>query len=423
MKYKKFEFDTYNVYTIKTDKFKNCHMEIMFYDNACSEELVLRNFLVDMLCHSSKKYPKRKDIVIKLEELYQSFFYGVTSKVGNMVLSNFVLDFLNPSYVQDEQYLKNVLQFPFEVIENPNVLDKSFDDRTFKIIQKRILADIESIKENPVNYAFRRALYHMDKDSITSKSILGTKEEVLKITPEALYEYYHKFYSKSLCNIYIIGNLDMDEVNKIIGACFHNRCMKNHALDPYIDNKRRSRELKVKETADFNQTSLVVGFNMRDLTREERFITLTLFDEILCSSGLNSKLYKALREENELCYSVSSIVSKYDNMFYVYVGLDKKNVSLAIKLIKKSMKEMMSGKISKEEFENAKKQLYTSLDIVVDNQNSLMNNYTFHSITGTPLYKDLKEKYELVTIKDLVNLGKKFKINFVYELESKGDDK
>ena len=110
-------------------------------------------------------------------------------------------------------------------------------------------------------------------------------------------------------------------------------------------------------------------------------------------------------------------------MFYVYVSLDKKNVSLAIKLIKKSMKEMMSGKISKEEFETAKKQLYTSLDIVVDNQNSLMNNYTFHSITGTPLYKDLKEKYELVTIKDLVNLGKKFKINFVYELESKGDDK
>ena len=203
MKYKKFEFDTYNVYTIKTDKFKNCHMEIMFYDNACSEEFALRNFLVDMLCHSSKKYPKRKDMVIKLEELYQSFFYGVTSKVGNMVLSNFVLDFLNPSFVQDEHYLRNVLQFPFEVIENPNLLDKSFDERTFKIIQKRILADIESIKENPVNYAFRRALYHMDKDSITSKSILGTKEEVLKITPETLYDYYHKFYSKSLCNIYM----------------------------------------------------------------------------------------------------------------------------------------------------------------------------------------------------------------------------
>ncbi len=52
-----------------------------------------------------------------------------------------------------------------------------------------------------------------------------------------------------------------------------------------------------------------------------------------------------------------------------------------------------------------------------------MNNYAFHSITGTPLYKDLKEKYDLVTLKDLVNLGKKFKINFVYELESKGDDK
>ena len=262
----------------------------------------------------------------------------------------------------------------------------------------------------------------MDKDSITSKSVLGTKKEVEAITPDVLYDYYHKFYDKSLCNIYIIGNLDMDEVVSYIQTFFHNRCMKNHQILPLVENKRYSRELKVKEDSNFNQTSLILGFHLKDLTKEERFIGLTLFDEILCSGGLKSKLYNYLREENELCYSVSSIVSRYDNMYYVYVGLDKKNVSLATKLIKKSMKEMVSGKISKEEFETAKRQLYTSLDIVVDNQNSLINNYAFNSITGTPLYKDLKENYEKMKIKDLVGIAKKMKLNFIYELESKGGD-
>lgn len=396
-------------------------MEITFYDNAKKDELALRNFLVDMLCHSSKKYPRRKEVVIQLEELYQSYFYGVSSKVGNMVLSSFIFDFLNPEYVNDTNFLSKALKFPFEVIENPNIVNNTFDERTFKIIKKRILSDIESLKENPTNYAFRRALINMDKDSITASSVLGTEEEVEAITPESLLAYYEKFYKNSLCNIYIIGDLDMEEVVKIIEKNFHNNCLKNHRVEAFAENKLRKKELIVKEEGDFSQSNLVLGFNLEKLTKEEMFTTLYFFDEVLCAGGLKAKIYNSLREENQLCYSVSSIHSKYDNMYYVYVGLDSKNVPLAIKLIKKCIKDMASGRISEEEMDMAKKQLETSLEIVMDNQNSLVNNYTFHTIVGTPLLEELKESYNEIMVKDLKNLGKKLKLNFVYELQSKGD--
>lgn len=421
MKYKKYEFDTYNIYTIKTDKFKNCHMEITFYDNANKEELGIRNFLVDMLCHSSKNYPKRKDVVIKLEELYQSFFYGVSSKVGNMVMSTFSYDFLSPNFINDKNYLKNVLNFPFEIIENPNVTDDAFDERSFNIIKKRILSDIESIKENPTNFAFRRALQTMDKDSITSSSILGTKEEIEDMTPEKLYKYYDKFFNNSLCNIYVIGNLDMDEVVKIINESFHNNCIKNHQIIPFVDNKKRRKELVTKEESNFGQTTLVMGFNLGDLTKDELYYTLTAYDEILCRGGLNSKIYKSLREENQLCYSVSSICSKYDNLYYIYVSLEDKNVELAIKLIKQAIKEMAKGKITDEEYDWANKQLLNNLKVVVDNQSSLINNYTFNTIVGSPLYDEIKENYHIVTKEAIANLGKKLKPNFTYILKGKGE--
>lgn len=422
MKYQKFEMDTYTIYTIQTNKFKNCHMEITFYDNAKKEELGLRNFLVDMMCHSSKKYPRRKDIVIKLEELYQSYFYGVSSKVGNMVLSSFIFDFLNPEFINDETFLQNALKLPFEIIEHPNIEKNAFNERTFKIIKKRILADIDALKENPTNYAFRQALLHMDKDSITASSVLGTKEEVEAITPESLYAYYEKFYKNSLCNIYIIGDLDMEKVVKIIEKTFHNNCIKNHRVETFVENKMRKKELIVKEKGNFSQSNLVLGFNLEKLTKEELFITLYFFDEILCSGGLKAKIYNSLREERGLCYSVSSINSKYDNMYYVYVGLDSKNVSLAVKLIKQCVKDMASGKISEEEITMARNQLETSLDIVMDNQNSLINNYTFHTIVGAPLFEELKEAYKKITIKELKAIGKKLKLNFIYELQSKGED-
>jgi predicted Zn-dependent peptidase len=419
MQYKKYEFDTYNVYTIKTDKFKNCHMEITFYDNAKKEDLGLRSFLVDMLCHSSKNYPKRKEIVIKLEELYQSFFYGVSSKVGNMVLSTFSYDFINPKFVSDKNFLENVLKFPFEIIENPNVCNDAFDERSFQIVKKRILSDIDSIKENPTNFAFHRALENMDKTSITAASVLGTKDDILKITPESLYEYYHKFYNNSLCNIYIIGNLEMDEVVRIINESFHNNCVKNHSLIPFVANKVRRKELVVKEASTYSQTNLIMGYNLVNLSEEELFVTLNLFNEILCAGGLNSKICKSLREDNQLCYSVSSIISKYDNLYYIYVSLEEENAKLAIKLIKAAISDMASGKISDEEFNTFKKQLLNSLNIVLDNQSSLINNYTFNSIVSSPLYKDLPEKLEKITIDDLKDLGKKLKLNFIYILKGK----
>lgn len=421
MKYKKYEFDTYNIYTIKTDKFKNCHMEITFYDNAKKETLAIRNFLVDMLCHSSKNYPKRKDIVIKLEELYQSFFYGVSSKVGNMVLSTFSYDFLNPCYINDEHYLSDVLKFPFEIIENPNVLDNAFDERSFNIIKKRILSDIEAIKENPTNYAFQRALQNMDKNSITSASLLGTKEEVENLTSEDLYTYYQEFFNNSLCNIYVIGDLDMDRVVQIINDSFHNRCIKNHQIIPFVENKIRRKELVVSEKSRFGQTNLVMGFNLKNLTKEERNYTLTLFNEILCNGGLNSKIYQYLREENGLCYSVSSIVSKYDNMFYIYVGLEEKNVNFAIKLIKKAINEMAKGQIEEEEYNWAQKQIGNSLKVVMDNQASLMNNYTFHTIVGIPLFTEIKDNYKTITKRNVATLAKKLKLNFIYTLKGKGE--
>ena len=110
-------------------------------------------------------------------------------------------------------------------------------------------------------------------------------------------------------------------------------------------------------------------------------------------------------------------------MYYIYVGLDNENVPLAIKLIKKCVKEMASGKITKEELDMAKKQLSTSLEVVMDNQSSLINNYTFHTLVGTPLYKNLKEEYKEITVKNLKNIGKKLKLNIVYQLQSKGEEK
>ena len=94
MKYKVYDCNSYRIHTIKTDKFKNCSMEIMFRNKLEKEEITDNNMLVDMLMHSSKKYPKRRDVAIELENLYSASLRGFSTRIGNSVLLSFVLDFL-----------------------------------------------------------------------------------------------------------------------------------------------------------------------------------------------------------------------------------------------------------------------------------------------------------------------------------------
>ena len=91
MEFKKYDCKSYNIHTIKTDKFKTVRMEIIFKREVEKEKMPIFTFLCDILTDSSKEYQRRKDIAIRLEELYKANFYGVTNKVGNLFTASFVL--------------------------------------------------------------------------------------------------------------------------------------------------------------------------------------------------------------------------------------------------------------------------------------------------------------------------------------------
>ena len=61
-------YGSYNLHTIKTDKFKTCHVEIVFRNNVNVEELTIRNVLFDTLLEGSKNYETNRLLNLKLED-------------------------------------------------------------------------------------------------------------------------------------------------------------------------------------------------------------------------------------------------------------------------------------------------------------------------------------------------------------------
>ncbi len=418
MEIRSYDLNSYKLHLIKTDKSKVCHMEIHFRDEVKKENLNFKTFLCDILTDCSKIYSTRKDVVIKLEELYKAFFYGTASKTGGIINTMFIYDFIAPHYISEEGYLEKALMLPFEMILKPKVINNEFEIKTFNIIKERMKRSIESINEDPTKLSINNALQKMDKDSKTSYSVLGTLEELENITPVTLYKEYQNMINNNHCDVFLIGNIDFDEVYKIISKVFKLRTIKTSKLSLHIENKLRKKPLTIIDNANFVQSNLNLIFNLNGLTIEEKNINIQVFNYIFGSGGLSSKLYQKVREENSLCYGIYSIYLKYDNLLIVQVSLDESGRKKAIKLIMNCLKEMIKGNFSEENLEDAKNNLLFSLNISLDNNISILNNYVFNVYDNLPPIEDRMALLKQINKKQIVEVAKKIKINTIYTLKS-----
>lgn len=419
MKYKTYNCNSFNVHTIKTDRFKTSHVEVIFRDIANKEEMGAYSFLADMLSQSSKTYPRKKDLITRFEELYKIIVYATTLRVGNILDFHVSLDFINPDYINDKNYLEEVIKTLFDIIENPNVTNDEFDLKTFNIVKERLKREINSLKENPMKQSINEAFKAMDTDTPTSYELLGNLESLEKITPSSLYKTYKNLRKNFKVDIFLIGNLEMDDTVSLIKKYFKNRYIIENKLDLMVDNKEIKR-LVVKSMASDNvQANLVMIFNLKNLTEIEKNITFNVFNYLYGSGGLTSKLYQSIREKNSLCYQISSMYLKYDKLLLVHISLEQVNVKKATSLVKKELKNMQAGNFTEDELKDAINNMIVSLDMAQDNNVSLINNYVFHVFDNLPMPEERVEMFKNIKKDDVINVAKKVKLNTVFTLEGR----
>lgn len=411
MIYKTYKRNSYNIYTIKTDKFKTCHMEIIFRNNITKEEITKRSLLTEILVENTSKYNTRRKMIIELENLYNSYFYGITNRVGSSILTAFCFDFINPKLVNEK--IDEFIKFPLNAILNPNISNDEFDITTFEYIKERVKKDIEAIVEEPKKYSIIKLLENMCKNTESKININGYIEDLENINNSNLFDYYKEMIKHDFIDIYIIGNLDMDNVSKIIENNFKINILKSHKINYNIINKSIKIPKKIYDYYPFSQENICIGYNIENPTNFERNYVAHIFNNILGGGSLESKLYQTLRNENSLCYNCVSLYQKYDNLIILHTAISKENESTAIKLMKKAIDDIKKGNITTKEINNAKQLIITTINISLDVPGRIIDNYLFKNLYGLEDLDTRIQKYNKVTKQDIINFAKKIKLNTI----------
>lgn len=419
MEYIKKEHSSYNLHMIKTKKFKSTYVEIIFSNEISKKEITIGNFLSTFLVYSSKKYNSRLNYSKKMEELYGASIFSNCYRLGKFYNVDFNMRVLNDKYTEDG-LLEKAFDFLYETIFNPNVKDNKFDETCFKVVKNNEKSQIERFMEDQRRYAGLRLFELFDKDSPMSYNLKGYLDDLNEITPENLFLFYKKFIKTNNIDIFIIGDIDFNSVEKIIERKFLFDNVKEKGKSPVIEWKNhRSIRQEIIEKDNTNQAKLSIACTIENMTKYEKDYVLNIYNIILGGSA-DSKFFKNIREKFSLCYYVVSNAYKLDNVLTISSGINKENYSKILILIDKEMNDMINGNFSDDDINNAKKYCISALEEIEDNPAQIIASYYAIDVLEADDIETRKEKINKVTKEEIMNFAKKIYIDTIFLL---GGDK
>lgn len=416
MEYIKKDLGSYKLHLIKTDKFKSITVKVSFHRVIKKNEITIRNILSDMFMQSSKKYNSKRELTIKAQDLYAAGLRTTNSRLGNYINTDFYLTVLNDKYTEDGNFASS-LEFLSEIMFNPDVENGKFNEEKLDIVKSTCRSALNSIKEDASNYSLIRMAEAFGEGEPISYRMMGYLEDLDNITGTSLYEFYLDMIKNDFVDIFVIGDISIKETTDLIKKYFKFDILKKLKMPFMVEEKKpRRSKLVFNEEIDNTQSKLAIGCRINGLSEYERNYPLTLFNVIFggCS---DSKLFKEVREENSLCYTIYSITNKLDNILLIRAGIDKENYKKTVSLIEKDLKDMCNGKFDETDILMAKEYYNTALEEIEDSQSKIINNYLMMELINTDDIDVKREKMSKVTKSEIVKVAKKVTIDTIFCLE------
>ena len=404
--------DGYKLHVLKTDKFKSITVKLVFWNKLNEEELSLRNLLADNLLFSSARYKDNRSISIKKQDLYSTSVYNSTYRNGTQIITEFCLSCIDDKYTEKGNFEAS-LEFLFDCIGNPNVSNQTFDTRSFNITKERLRTAIKNETDNPSYYSYKRYKQIIGNKDILNGSILGSLEELEKITPSSLYDYYQSFFASNHLDIYVLGNIDEEIVKSIIDKNI------GFKMDVFYSSSATDYQKEFTEDIEdsrFNQSKLIMGGSIKNLSEKARKYDAIIYNIILGNSP-NSKLFQTVREKKSYAYTISSSINRLDGMFMISAGISYKNYEDTKNEIYKQLELMKKGSFSLKSIKNAKEVVLSILKEVEDSPNSMIDHFHNYLYNGADTIKKQIECINSITKEDIINVAKKIDIDTIYLLK------
>ena len=415
MNYEMIDMGAYNLHIIKTKKFKTITVEVNFREKMSKDSITIRNLLKSVLLSTNKNFQNERELIKETENLYDLKLISSNTRIGNYSNLAFKIRFLNEKYTEKSMNEYSI-NFLLDVIFNPDIENNSFKKEIVNKCKLKLEKSIKSLPDNKLKYALFKLL-ETTVDKPYSYNSYGYLEDLEKINTKNLYEYYQKVINNNYIDVFVVGDVNTDDIKEIFKNNFKANTFKKVQNDLLISElKPRQRIKKVVEKDTVNQTQLTLLCSLNDLTTFERKYTLLVYGELLGGSS-NSMLFDTVREKNSYAYYINASAKAYDNILMIYSGIEPGNSDNVLKHKKKTLQNISKGKFDDKQLESAKETIISSIKASMDSPAGIINTYYAKVLVDSLLFKERIENISKITKEDIMELSKKINLNTLFLLE------
>ncbi len=312
---------------------------------------------------------------------------------------------------------KNLALELFEEVSKNAVLDSYEIEK----VKKDKLNSIKNISDIPSSLAFDEFKTALWEGSPYGNSGKTLKKTLPMIHKEDVLKYYENLFPAENTVITINGNVDNQEFINYFSRILKNSNKPKLQLSEFKSKfKPLTQNKKIKVFKDSQAAWIVIGWHTDGITNEKDWAALQVIDSIL-GSGMSSRLFTRLRDEQGLAYQVGSSFSANVNKgaFAVYIGTNPENINAAQEGLFKEINLLKQEFVTDKELSEAKDKILGNFVLSVEtnmDKAGIINSLEIDGREYTFLNR-YQEVINSITAQDVINTANKyFSAPYVYTI-------
>jgi predicted Zn-dependent peptidase len=284
-------------------------------------------------------------------------------------------------------------------------LNSVFDALEVEKERPVIFQEIGMVEDSPEEYIHILSGNTFWGDHPLGRSILGTRENILRFDADAIKRFFSRYYSPQRIVISAAGNVDHNQIVDLMEPSFKSIPTGDRFPERLTPSGRTRVDIHHR---DLEQVHVCIGTPGMSITDPRRY-AFSLMNTIL-GGNMSSRLFQQVRESRGLAYSVYSFISSHvdTGMFGVYVGVDSKKAFESTQLILNEMRKIKEEPVDVTELHDAIEYTKGSLLLAsesTDNQMVRLAQNEIHFGRYIPL-QSVVEKIESVSTGDILEMAK-----------------
>lgn len=384
---------------IQTDKFTETTISIRWFVPLSSEDITAWNLLNMILSRSTEKFDSREASAKAVARAYGARCGFGLSAYGDCLKVEFRMTFLRENLIQEPDYTDQLITLLDQFLHHPLITPEILDETKYLLRNS-----LEAISQDPDARSVEQAFASFSKSPAVSTPVRGSLDDLPGITTDQIEKLYSTLM-QTPCQIFICGTLSdrLEESVRKLGP-------SDRIYTTWQAAVGEDEPMELCETRDISQSSLCRVYTAGILPQDPDYYPFLVLNALLGASSV-SLLFEQVREQNSLCYSISSSLVRFAGLLVITTGADRKNLPQVIELVEDILRQVRDGEVSQETFDLVKAEITDGMRGQKDSAMSMIEQEFLNEILDRPVTQDESiAKIEQVMLEDVARAALRLKL-------------